>query len=87
MRHELQRVTKLDEKEVAQQEVEAARETFVNAVQHLETNLQWLRLPERLTESVRRYPLQWVASAALVGAVLGVLSEKGKRRDDGSESE
>ena len=87
MPREIQRVTKLDEKELAQQEVEAARETFVSAVHDLETNLRWLRLPTKLTKSVRRYPLQWVASAALVGAVLGVLSETRNRRDHGDESE
>lgn len=87
MSRELQRVKKLDEKELAQQEVEAARETFVSAVQQLETNLQWLKLPTKLTQSVRRYPLQWVASAALVGVVLGVLSGKGNGRDHGDESE
>ena len=67
--------------ELAKVELAQARAKLAWAARGLKSDLQWIKLPQRMTTSIEKYPLLWVGGAFALGAVLGSLS----RRKNGSE--
>lgn len=72
--------------ELARVELSLARARLQHATRALKAevaqDLAWLRLPAKVTSSVKRQPLLWVGGAFAVGALLGFFST---RRDHGIE--
>lgn len=75
--------------ELARLELSQARSRLQFAARALKAELKdelgWLRVPAKVTASMKKTPLLWVGGAFVVGAILGVLSNGNSRREHGSK--
>ena len=75
--------------ELARLELSQARARLQHAARALKAgvseDLAWLKVPAKVTSSMKKYPLLWVCGAFALGALAGALSNGFPRRDDGIE--
>jgi hypothetical protein len=69
----------------ARLEVAQARARLSQSARALKGDLRWLELPLKVTASVKKNPLLWLGGALLIGAMVGAVTMRFPRRDDGDE--
>jgi hypothetical protein len=71
--------------DAARAELQQARARLSHAARSLKADLTWIRLPVKVTASMKKMPLLWLGGAFVLGALLGTLTRGFPRRDDGDE--